>query len=206
MIQENDMKNRIAEKDGATIIFAIAVFLVATVLSISIVGAALNSAKAAARQNDNRQAKLAVSSAASYVKRLFDGCSYSYAPTSAGRDSYKYIVKYAQADGTESEMGKLSVATQNEFKTFIKNSVNGRSANTLEWYMTSDITENDADPLKVKVVVMMNTENVDNNIKVVISDMHGNTTVSMLFVVTVSTSSILSSKKDYTWSYSAIGE
>lgn len=200
------MKRKCADKNGATIVFAIGVFLVATVLSISIVGAALNSAKAAARYDKNQQANLAVSSAASYVKNLFDGCSYTYAPSTSGRDSKKYIVGYG-----ESELGKIGTTSagrtlQNNFKKYLLNANNNGSnlintagtSSAMQWNITSSVN---GDPLKVKLFIMI----VDNkNIKVIISDDNDLCSVEMLFVATVVNSPSLSSKRDFTWSYSSV--
>ena len=200
------MKRKCADKNGATIIFAIAVFLVATVISISIVGAALNSAKAAARHNKNQQANLAVSSAASYVRKLFDGCSYTYVNSSTG-----YMVSFAD---TEYGNNEINNNMKNNFKSFIASHLNTTNASSLKWDITSSftaidpITEESYDPLKVHLEIKLNEKNVDNELKVVVYD--GDTikdsicSVEMVFGVTKTPHTPGSSIYDYTFNYSAI--
>ena len=200
------MKRKYADKNGATIIFAIAVFLVATVISISIVGAALNSAKAAARHNKNQQANLAVSSAASYVRKLFDGCSYTYVDGTG-----EYMVSFAD---TELGNNEIENNMKNNFKTFIEAHIDTINDDSLKWDINSSlretdpITEESYDPLKVHLEIKLNEKNVDNELKVVVYD--GDTTkdsicsVVMVFGGTEAPHTPGANIYDYTFNYSAI--
>lgn len=189
------MIKKLEEKRGATLIFALGVLLVTTLISITIVSAALASAKTSARRKQNYQADLAISSAASYVKKLFDGCSYSYNPAALeGED--EYIVGYTQADGTESELGKLvekDPTFEEEFKAFISG-----DEGEMTWNILSSV-EGEKDPLKVTI----NAQNVDKNINIKLSysnndDENIDRAVYMIFTCSAVKNEI--DTYDYTWS------
>ena len=72
------VSKKLKEQAGVTIVFALAVFMIACLLSMVIVNAAINNANRIRRQSDEQQAMLAVSSAAGYVQTLFDGVSAVY--------------------------------------------------------------------------------------------------------------------------------
>lgn len=65
--------NRIAEilkqRDGATIVFALVVFMIAAVASATIVSVAMTNLKRTAGRRDYEQARLAVMSAAKYLEK-----------------------------------------------------------------------------------------------------------------------------------------
>ena len=130
------MKKKLKNNDGMSIVYAITVLLVATILSIVIVGIALNNAQRIRRQREEQQAILAVSSASKYVAKLFDGCSISYDPVAE-----ENVVGYG-----DSELGKLvGDNSSSALATGFKGLATGGS---LEWTITSEIEKQ---PLDVKV-------------------------------------------------------
>lgn len=159
------IRKKFLEKRGATIVFALGVLLASTLISVAVISIALNSAKTVARQRDSYQSDLALSSAASYVRMLFNGCSYSY-----DEGSGEYVVGYGPAGVSESELGKLSEKEKesfgdSSFEAEFKALVAG-AGNEMTWYISSG-ADPATDPFRVKITAK-NDDN--NNIEVVLSD------------------------------------
>ncbi len=195
------IRKKFLEKRGATIVFALGVLLASTLISVAVISIALNSAKTVARQRDSYQSDLALSSAASYVRMLFNGCSYSY-----DEGSGEYVVGYGPAGVSESELGKLSEKEKesfgdSSFEAEFKALVAG-AGNEMTWYISSGADPGE-DPLRVKISAK-NDDN--NNIEVVLSDGRegiaeseiNKSTVKLFFAVSSEENGI--GGKDYTWS------
>lgn len=87
---------------GATIVFAMAVFLIASIMSMVIVNAALNNVQRLAYQKQDEQAMLAVTSAAEYI----------------GDNAEKVFVALLTSDPLTSDMRRMiSVGSQADLQT-----------------------------------------------------------------------------------------
>ena len=153
------------QKKGATIVFALGVMLASTLIGMALISTALNSAKTVARQRENYQSDLALSSAASYVRMLFNGCSYSY-----DEGSGEYVIGYGPVGVSESELGKLAEKEKagsgtSSFESEFEALVSG-TGGEMTWYISSG-EDPDTDPFRVKITAK-NDDN--NNIEVVLSD------------------------------------
>ncbi len=67
------LRNKLNSNSGVTLVFALAVFMIVTVISMTIVTVALGNANRLARGQAQQQDNLAVSSAASLIRPFFDG-------------------------------------------------------------------------------------------------------------------------------------
>ena len=198
------MIDKAYSKKGASLVFALGVLLASSLISIAIITAALTIAKTAARQEKSYQSNMAISSAASYVRKLFDGCSYSYDEAASG-----YIVGYGydQPGDSQSELGKLvekeglNSTFESEFDNFAKEVCIYGNKKTLNWRIYSEGLEG-KDPLEVKIFI----ENVDKDIKVTlwVDDNKDNindeqeTAVMLYYPVYAAVNDI--GEMDYTWS------
>ena len=122
---------KIRERKGASIIFALAIFLIATIVSFTIVSIAVTNVQRIKRQKEAQQANLAVTSAAKYVQKLFDGCSYY---KEAG-ESGQWIVAYG-----DSELGKLvkrNAIFGSDFEALVASCKGGATSVPFEWNINS---------------------------------------------------------------------
>lgn len=70
------IKRKLSSKSGASIVFALAIFLVSTIISLALISISLTSAKSSAMQLEDEQAYLAVSSAARLLqKQMSTSCA-----------------------------------------------------------------------------------------------------------------------------------
>ena len=111
---------KLNDNRGASIVVALVVFMIAALFSMVIVNAALNNAQRIRRQRYERQAMLAVASAAPIVERIFGGCS-AYAS-----DDGSYTIEFsdeltktvANEEGAYNDSGSID-SLKTEFQQII---------------------------------------------------------------------------------------
>ncbi len=183
---------KIRERKGASIIFALAIFLIATIVSFTIVSIAVTNVQRIKRQKDAQQANLAVTSAAKYVQKLFDGCG-CYRDVEAN----KWVVAYG-----DSELGKL-VKKNEAFETSFKNLVGGiqGTKTPMIWSITaSDTSIKTENALDVKLEASLDDK---NNIVVRISKLpEEEYEMTLVFIANVFVDE--NGNDEYTWEYSTL--
>ena len=121
--------DKLNNRSGITIVFALTVFLISCLLSMVIVNAALNNVQRIQRQRDEQQAMQAISSATEYVQGLFDGVSavYDHDPSKAETERWTFnfdnsglTEKQKAEDGSETTNSKMA-----EFQTAFKTMISG---------------------------------------------------------------------------------
>lgn len=90
--KENKIKLLLNNKDGVTIVFALVVFMVATVISITIINSAMNNLSRVSSKREYEQARLAVMSAAEYLESNESGLVANLNALNAGSIGKEWTV------------------------------------------------------------------------------------------------------------------
>ncbi len=100
-------RKKIESQNGATIVFALAVFLVAVIISFSLVTISSTAIKTSGKQLKDEQAYLAVSSAARMIQKQLDGLyiEVEYPGDITGGESLSGTYKIKRTERLEDETG-----------------------------------------------------------------------------------------------------
>ena len=136
---------KIFDKSGATMIIAVVIFLISALMSMIIVNSALNNILRLRRQNEERQAMLALTSAASVVEGLFHGCT-AYPTSEEGSAEISFEVDFGNSGMKDyEELGRA-------FQDLVNKPVSGESQEQeVPWTMTVSGADNKALDVNLKL-------------------------------------------------------
>ena len=147
---KNCITAKLTKDNGATMVFALVVFLIAAMMSMVIVNAALGNAARLRRQYEKRQAMLAMTSAENLLEGMIHGMT----------------VRKNKSGGWEVEYGDSALAkagTGDQLKDKITGLLSGTGTATL--HITSSVASSDgagqsgqADPLAVDIEIKRNPD------------------------------------------------
>lgn len=98
-----NIKQKLKSEQGVSILFALLLFLVASMVSVTILTAAVSSIKSRKETKDMLQNNITLESAASMLRAEIDGASYSYILGKASKNQYNYGETVATEDNFGSD-------------------------------------------------------------------------------------------------------